>query len=180
MSRMLPSCFQWCLYHRQEMTHYYLCLYQYVLASIKSLHMRTCFRGTCQSFQHLRWLKVIMPSLLCSAFGQTIEVRYSPSLHLLWILGMHDLISLLKGCGLTKYTSISWCHESITMLQTICNFEKQVDILISKNQVLQIWYLKHIELHKLPWVETHENLIPTKLNSNIIQFYCYIKQKRTL
>ena len=49
---------------------------------------------------------------------------------------------------------------------------KQVDILISKNQVLQI-YLKHIKLHKLPWIETHENLIPTKLNNDTVQFYCY-------
>ena len=51
---------------------------------------------------------------------------------------------------------------------------KQVDILISKNQVLQILYLKHIKLHKLPWIETHENLIPTKLNNDTVQFYCYI------
>ena len=41
---------------------------------------------------------------------------------------------------------------------------KQVDILISKNQALQILYLKHTTLHKLPWIETHENLICTKLN----------------
>ena len=51
---------------------------------------------------------------------------------------------------------------------------KQVDILISKNQALQILYLKHIKLHKLPWIETHENLIPTKLNNNTVQFDCYI------
>ena len=53
-------------------------------------------------------------------------------------------------------------------------FQKQVDILISKNQVLQILYLKHIKLHKLSWIETHKNLIPTKLNNDIVQFYCYI------
>ena len=51
---------------------------------------------------------------------------------------------------------------------------QQVDILISKNQALQILYLKHIKLHKLLWIETHENLIPTKLNNNTVQFYCYI------
>ena len=51
---------------------------------------------------------------------------------------------------------------------------QQVDILISKNQVLQILYLKHIKLHKLPWIEIHENLIPTKLNNDTVQFYCYI------
>ena len=51
---------------------------------------------------------------------------------------------------------------------------KQVDILISKNQALQIVYLKHIKCHKLPWIETHENLIPTKLNNDTVQFYCYI------
>ena len=51
---------------------------------------------------------------------------------------------------------------------------KQVDILISKNQVLLILYLKHIKLHKLPWIQTHENLISTNLNNDIVQFYCYI------
>ena len=51
---------------------------------------------------------------------------------------------------------------------------KQVDILISKNQVLQVLYLKHIQLHKLPWIETHENLIPKKLNNDAVLFYCYI------
>ena len=35
--------------------------------------------------------------------------------------------------------------------------QKQVDILISKNQALQILYLKHKKLHKLPWIE------PTKI-----------------
>ena len=50
----------------------------------------------------------------------------------------------------------------------------QVDILISENQALQVLYLKHIKLHKLPWIETHQNLNPTKLNNNIAQFYCYI------
>ena len=51
----------------------------------------------------------------------------------------------------------------------------EVDILISKNQVLQILYLKHIKLHKLPWIEIHENLIPTKLNNDTVKFCCYIK-----
>ena len=49
-----------------------------------------------------------------------------------------------------------------------------VDILISKNQVMQILYLKHIKRHKLPWIETHKNLIPTKLNNDTVQFYCYV------
>ena len=53
--------------------------------------------------------------------------------------------------------------------------QKQVDILISKNQALQILYLKHIVFHKLPWIETHENLISTKLNIYYtVQFYYYI------
>ena len=50
---------------------------------------------------------------------------------------------------------------------------QKVDILVSKNQALQVLYLKYIKLHKLPWIETHKNLNPTKLN-NIAQFYCYI------
>ena len=72
-------------------------------------------------------------------------------------------------------------HFALKM-NTLCKFNillkpKQVDILISKNQALQILYLKHIakaELHKLPWIETHKNLIPTKLNNDTVQFYCYI------
>ena len=50
---------------------------------------------------------------------------------------------------------------------------QQVDIVLSKNQALQILYLKHIKLHKLPRIETHKNLIPTKLNNDTVQFYCY-------
>ena len=33
----------------------------------------------------------------------------------------------------------------------------------------------YIKLHKLPWIEIHENLILTKLNNHTVQFYCYIK-----
>ena len=52
---------------------------------------------------------------------------------------------------------------------------QQVDILISKNQALQILLLpKHITLQKLPWIETHKNLISTKLNIYNVQFYYYI------
>ena len=46
---------------------------------------------------------------------------------------------------------------------------KKVDILISKSQALQI-----LKLHKLPWIETYENLITTKLNNNTLYFYFYI------
>ena len=46
---------------------------------------------------------------------------------------------------------------------------KQVNILISKNQAPYI-----LKLHKLPWIETYENLIPTKLNNDTLQFHCYI------
>ena len=64
------------------------------------------------------------------------------------------------------------------------SFIKQVDILISKNQALQILYLKHIKLHKLPYIETHENLIPTKINNNtiatVLLLYYNSKQKHTL
>ena len=51
---------------------------------------------------------------------------------------------------------------------------QKVDILVSENQALQVLYLKHIKLHKLPRIETHKNLNPTKLNYNIAQYYCYI------
>ena len=59
-------------------------------------------------------------------------------------------------------------HEPYKSNDILCNK------LISKNQALQILYLKHIKLRKLPWIETHENLIPIKLNNDTVQFYCYI------
>ena len=62
----------------------------------------------------------------------------------------------------------------LVIIQSSKNKTEQVDILISKNQALQILYLKHITLHKLPWIETHENLISTKLNIYTVQFYYYI------
>ena len=45
----------------------------------------------------------------------------------------------------------------------------QVDILISKNQVLQILNTIHIKLHarNLPVYEIQENLIPTKINNHV-------------
>ena len=64
------------------------------------------------------------------------------------------------------HSSKCYCAQQAAFI----NLQKQVDILISKNQALQILYLKHIKLHKLPWIETHEN---SKLNDTV-QFYCYI------
>ena len=77
------------------------------------------------------------------------------------------------------HAASSWPHDSLPLVlitsYVIC---KQIDILISENQAPQILYLKHhvhnIKLHKLPWIETHENLIPTKLNNDTVQFYYYI------
>ena len=40
-----------------------------------------------------------------------------------------------------------------------------------KYYTLNIMYVK---LHKLPWIETHKKLIPTKLNNDTVQFYYYI------
>ena len=51
--------------------------------------------------------------------------------------------------------------HSLCVLGAI-NLEKQVDILLSKNHALQILYLKHIKLHKIPWIESHKNLISIK------------------
>ena len=89
--------------------------------------MHTCFRGSYMS-KHLT-PKVTTGHYaitLCSAFGQAIEVKYSLSLHNSW----YDLIRLLKGCSLTEYTSMSWCHESITLVQMTCNFEKTTKPII--------------------------------------------------
>ena len=75
------------------------------------------------------------------------------------------------------YTSADNMHLSVTFSswfgEHFRRSGKQVDILISKNQALQILYLKNIKLHKLAtiWIETHENLIPT---NDTVQFYCYI------
>ena len=46
---------------------------------------------------------------------------------------------------------------------------QQVDILISKNQALQILNTIHIKLHarNLPVYEIQENLIPTKINNHM-------------
>ena len=68
---------------------------------------------------------------------------------------------------------------------------KQVDILISKNQVLQILYLKH-HVYKTSQIimdtklnKIHENLIPLEINSHICMPYSTnsydtIKHKHTL
>ena len=65
--------------------------------------MHTCFRGTSKHSTP----KVTIGHYaitLCSAFGQTIEVKsFLPSFIM---SSWYDLISLLKGWGLTEYTSI--------------------------------------------------------------------------
>ena len=80
---------------------------------------------------------------------------------------------LWKSC----YGWLHWFMNTYKSKHEITNrpsfSQKQVNILISKNQVLLILYLKHIKLHKLPWIETHENLIPTKLNNDTEKFYHY-------
>ena len=50
----------------------------------------------------------------------------------------------------------------------MCCYERYQSML----RVLSM--LKHITLHKLPWIETHENFISTKLNLYTVQFYYYI------
>ena len=40
--------------------------------------------------------------------------------------------------------------------------------------MLLILHLKHTKLHKLSWIETQKNLIPTKLNNDTAQICCYI------
>ena len=90
--------------------------------------MHTCFHGSYMSKPSTPKVTTGHYAItLCSAFGQAIKVKYSLPLHNSW----YDLIRLLKGCGLTEYTSISWCHESITLVQTTCNFEKSLNQLYS-------------------------------------------------
>ena len=91
------------------------------------------------------------------------------------------MISVIK-CFVLIYVVVCDCHVPVwigisigigigKIFSSVLRIEsiwEQVDILISKNQALQILYLKHIKLHKLPWTETHENLIPTKLNNDTV------------
>ena len=91
------------------------------------------------------------------------------------------MISVIK-CFVLIYVVVYDCHLPVwigisigisigkifSSVLHIGSIWEQVDILISKNQALQILYLKHIKLHKLPWTETHENLIPTKLNNDTV------------
>ena len=74
------------------------------------------------------------------------------------------------------------CIRMLQMLQITCGFLslvvhklckrqwnfKQVDILISKNQALQIIYLKHIKLHKLATMDSN----PRKFNPH--KRYCTV------
>ena len=87
-----------------------------------------------------------------------------------------DTILLLYIYGFEGYLSRYKIDEMVNNFRIAVNSSnlKQVDILISINQALQILYLKHITLHKFPWIETHENLISTKLNIYTVQFYYYI------
>ena len=50
----------------------------------------------------------------------------------------------------------------------MCPVKKQVDILISKSQALQILYLKHIKLHKLGTMDRN----PRKFNPH--KRYCRV------
>ena len=78
------------------------------------------------------------------------------------------------NCSVVLHKILNDILNSTPPADPLHNNKKQIDILISKNQVLQRLYLEHIKLHKLPWIETHDNLIPTKLNNDTVQFHCYI------
>ena len=78
------------------------------------------------------------------------------------------------NCSVVMHKILNGIVNSTPPVDPLDNNKKQVDILIYKNQALQILYLKHIKLHKLPWIETHDNLISIKLNNDTVQFHCYI------
>ena len=119
----------------------------------KRLHKHTCFHGSYMS-KHLT-PKVTTDHYaitLCSAFGQAIEVKYSLLLHNSW----YDLIRLLKGCDLT---GISWCHESITLVQTTSNFEKSLNQLYSNILMHSRCQLPVYTIHlAISFILTHCNL----------------------
>ena len=57
------------------------------------------------------------------------------------------------------------------------SYQKQVDILISKNQALQILYLKHIKLHKLATMDRKPRKInPHKRYCTVLLLYYNSKQ----
>ena len=67
------------------------------------------------------------------------------------------------------------CPVSNVGIEFHMPIKKQVGTLTSKNQVLQMLYLKnhvatvYIKFHKLQWIELYKNFIPTKFNNYTIQ-----------
>ena len=67
-------------------------------------------------------------------------------------------------------------HE-INIIQVITCHRQQVDILISKNQAVQILYLKHIKLHKLATMDRNPRKInPHKRYCTVLLLYYNSKQ----
>ena len=64
----------------------------------------------------------------------------------------------------------NFCGVQIFMDLVGLSYHKQVDIIISKTRC----YKYTLKLHKLPWIETHKNLIPTKIKNNPNRVNCYI------
>ena len=66
-------------------------------------------------------------------------------------------------------------REGVPLINnSIC---KQVDILISKNQALQILYLKHIKLHKLATMDRNPRKVnPHKRYCTVLLLYYNSKQ----
>ena len=84
-----------------------------------------------------------------------------------------------KGeCGVRECTCIEVFKRRAGLSYPIW---KQVDILISKNQALQILYLKHCvyktTLLELPWIRNLRNARKFMINNHSIQ--CYTNNKIT-
>ena len=62
-----------------------------------------------------------------------------------------------------KWTIIFWKQSRLNDTAEI----KQVDIPISKNQVLQVLY---VHAYKTSWIETYKNLITTKITNPTVQY----------
>ena len=62
----------------------------------------------------------------------------------------------------------------------IKNNNKLIFYYLKTRRCKYYYYFKHITLHKLPWIETHENLISTKLNIYCTVLLLYYNSKQNI
>ena len=85
MSSAQPS-FQQCLYHRLEMVHCLVLIHKYCIGYHKSNMRLLSFRKSKHSTPTCKVSISCYVITLCSVFGQTIAVSYSPSFLTVYIM----------------------------------------------------------------------------------------------